>query len=235
MLWQETETPHAFQVDDSVVDLLFGIQCRELPVDHVYPLSKAIHDALPDHISENDLGVHPIYLAGSQNGWERPDASLGQNLIPSKRTKLVLRVKKEHQQAITDALVNQTLDVNGYSIKVLNKPRVRKLSKDSTIFSRAIVCSEQETENEMQFLQRIQQQLASMNIPLKKALCGKTSTFETPDGDVTTRSIMLADLSPEQSVKLQQQGLGDQQHLGCGLFMPHKGIAPVGESTDDEK
>jgi CRISPR-associated protein Cas6 len=234
MLWQE-ETPKAgFEVDDSVVDVLFNIACRELPVDHIYHLSQAIRQALPGHDAHTGLGIHPIHLAGSQNGWERPDESLGQNLILSKRTKLVLRLRKEHQQDIINKLNNTKLDINGFELTI-GKAKIKKLSKDSTIFSRSIVCNEQETEDEMQFLKRMQLELAGMGIVIKKALCGKTSQFKTPEGPVLTRSLMLADLSPENSVKLQQSGIGPMRDMGCGLFIPHKGIAAVGESTDDEK
>lgn len=233
MLWQENDKKQGFEVDDSVVDLLFNIDCKELPVDHIYHLSQAIRDALPGHV-ELDVGIHPIHLAGSQNGWERPDASLGQNLILSKRTKLVLRVQKDHQQDIIDQLNNTTLDINGFELTI-KKPKVKKLSKDGTIFSRSIVCNEQEAEDEMQFLKRIQIELSEMGIDIKKALCGKISTIETPEGPILTRSLMLAELPPEHSVKLQQEGIGAHQHLGCGIFIPHKGITAVGESTDDEK
>ena len=229
MLWEEDNKKAAYEVDDSVIDLLFNIECRELPVDHIYSLACAIREALPDH----DIGIHPVHLAGSQNGWERPDESLGQNLILSKRTKLILRVKKEHQQDIIDRLQNAKLDIDGFEMTV-KKPKTRKLSKDSTIFSRAIVCSEAESEDEMQFLKRMQTELASMGIPVKKALCGKTGQFKTPEGPVATRSLMLADMSPEDSVKLQQVGIGPHRDMGCGIFLPHKGIAAVGESTDDE-
>jgi CRISPR-associated protein Cas6 len=232
MLWEDSNKKKGFEVDDSVVDLLFNIECRELPVDHIYHLSRAIKDALPGHVTE-DLGIHPIYLAGSQNGWERPDESLGQNLILSKRTKLVLRVKKEHQEEITNLLNGKSLDINGFEMKI-KKPKTRKLSKDGTVFSRSIVCSENEKENEEAFLKRIQIELSEMGIDIKKALCGKITPIKTPDGPIFTRSLMLAELKPEDAVKLQQQGVGTYQDLGCGLFLPHKGIDAVGESTDDE-
>ncbi len=56
--------------------------------------------------------------------------------------------------------------------------------------------------------------------------------MQFPDGPVHTRSLMVADLSPDQSVHLQQIGLGPGRNFGCGLFVPHKGIKPV--KADDE-
>jgi hypothetical protein len=38
---------------------------------------------------------------------------------------------------------------------------------------------------------------------------------------------MVAELRPEESITLQQRGIGEHQHLGCGLFIPHKGIREV--------
>lgn len=234
MLWQEENKKPGFEVDDTVVDLLFNIECRELPVDHIYHLSHAIREALPGHDESTGLGIFPIHLAGSQNGWERPDESLGQNLILSKRTKLVLRVRKEHQQDIIEKLSNATLDIDGFELKI-KKPKIKKLGKDSTVFSRAIVCQEGEVEDEMQFLKRMQLTLSEMGIEIKKALCGKINPIKTPEGPIQTRSLMLAELTQEQSVKLQQEGIGEHLHLGCGIFIPHKGISAVGESTDDEQ
>jgi CRISPR-associated protein Cas6 len=233
MLWQEDDNKHGFEVDDSVIDLLFSLECRELPVDHIQPLAAAIHAAL-DHEPEllDAVSINPVHLAGSQNGWERPDPKLGQNLILSKRTKLVLRVKKQHQQTIIGKLLDATLDIDGFRL-TLRKPKVRKLSKESTVFSRAIVCEEGEAEDEMKFLTRMQRELAGKGIVIRKALCGKTSSFMSNDGELFTRSLMLAEIPADLSVKLQQEGLGNHQHLGCGIFIPHKGIAAVGEATDD--
>ena len=35
---------------------------------------------------------------------------------------------------------------------------------------------------------------------------------------------MIADLDSDPSVKIQQYGLGEGKLLGCGIFLPHKGI-----------
>ena len=69
--------------------------------------------------------------------------------------------------------------------------------------------------------------LTDMGIRVRKALCGKSTLLATPTGTVQTRSLMLADLTVEESVRLQQCGLGTHRLMGCGLFIPHKGIDSV--------
>ncbi|PIV74684.1 MAG: hypothetical protein COW56_04530, partial [Rhodocyclales bacterium CG17_big_fil_post_rev_8_21_14_2_50_68_7] len=39
--------------------------------------------------------------------------------------------------------------------------------------------------------------------------------------------LMLHGLSPEDSLRMQSSGLGTNRTLGCGIFIPHKSIAPV--------
>ncbi|MBT4668468.1 MAG: hypothetical protein HOC17_04305, partial [Candidatus Ruthia sp.] len=46
-------------------------------------------------------------------------------------------------------------------------------------------------------------------------------------GIIHTRSLMVADLRKAESVKLQEQGIGKHRLLGCGLFVPQKGIESV--------
>jgi hypothetical protein len=38
---------------------------------------------------------------------------------------------------------------------------------------------------------------------------------------------MVADLRKVESVTLQEQGIGEHRLLGCGLFLPQKGIESV--------
>ena len=45
---------------------------------------------------------------------------------------------------------------------------------------------------------------------------------------------MLADLSTEESLKLQEHGLGEGRHMGFGIFIPHKGIDAVTKLDDDD-
>lgn len=233
MFWQEDEKPTTFVVPDDVIDLVFDIQCRELPVDHASQLASALQSRLPELAEDERIGVHTVHLAGSQNGWERPDPALGQKLILSRRTKLKLRVPRERLDEVQAALDGAELDVGGHRLKV-GSAKQKRLSSQGTIFARYVALEPGEDNDENAFLQRIVADLAARGIRVRKALCGKTAEIAGPDGlPIQTRSVMLADLSAQESVRLQQEGVGPLRHMGCGLFIPHKGIDAVKKADED--
>ncbi len=233
MFWQEDDKSKDFAVPDDIVDLSFDIRCRELPVDHAHALSMALKAVLPLLANDERLGVHTVHVAGSQNGWERPDPALGQRLILSRRTKLLLRVPKEHLGQVQDALEGAELDIAGCSLKI-GKSKQKILSTQGTLFARYVVIESGEDDDENAFLQRIASMLAARDIRVTKALCGRTAAVGGPNGPMQTRSLMIAGLSPEESVRLQQEGVGPLRHMGCGIFIPHKGIDPVKKTQDDD-
>jgi len=232
MFWQEDDKPRAFQIPDEVIDLVFDIQCRELAVDHQLHLSEALATHLPELFEHEQFAIHSIHLAGSQNGWERPDPRLGQKLILSRRTKLTLRLPKEQAERVSETLNGVELDICGDRLKI-GRSRHKMLSSQGTVFCRYLVLEPGEDSDENVFLQRIADELKERDIRMTKALCGKTTEIVGADGSVQTRSIMLADLRAQDSVDLQQRGIGPLRHMGCGIFIPHKGIDAVKQAEDD--
>jgi len=226
MYWQESRDSENFVVPDDIVDMVYGIRCRSLPVDHAYALSQAIQAALPWFTGEERAGVHTIHVAESGNGWMRPDDP-NALLHLSRRTKLVLRVPKSR---IDDAgrLTGQTLDIQGNPLQI-EKASVRSLSDLTTLFARYIVT---DGADEDAFLRDAMKQLNDMGIRPKKMLCGIERVILTPQRSIRTRSLMLAELSVPESVRLQQQGLGTERKLGCGLFIPHKDIKELQQVSD---
>ena len=59
-------------------------------------------------------------------------------------------------------------------------------------------------------------------------VCGMHRHLQVAARLQDTFSLMLHQLTPAQSMLLQQRGLGPQRLLGCGLFVPHKSAAAVG-------
>lgn len=227
MFWQETEKPQVTGIPDDVVDVAFQIACRTLPVDHAWALSQAVRAVLPWIVDEPAAGVHTIHVADSGNGWMRPEGA-GDLLYLSRRTKMVLRVPR-HRIDDASALVGRTLDVAGNALRI-EKAAIRPLVAIAAIFSRYVVSEAGQDENT--FLSAAVGEITAMGIKPRKLLCGIEHSLATPAGPVRTRSLMIADLSPPESVLLQQRGLGPRRELGCGLFLPHKDIKELKQVLD---
>jgi CRISPR-associated protein Cas6 len=222
MLWQEESVQTQSVITSSITDVVFEMKCRCLPVDHAYALSQAICQALPWFQEEPQAGLHLIHGAESGNGWYRPD-SQESLLYLSRRTKLVLRLPRHRFEAV-QALCGKNLDIAGYSL-TLGEALEKPLRQMPVLFARHVL-TEPELDEEV-FLEDAVGQLQVLNIQCRKALCGKSHRFRWQTGEMFTRSLMIAELTPQESIKLQEQGLGEGRKMGCGLFVPHKDVKPV--------
>jgi CRISPR-associated protein Cas6 len=227
MYWNQDEPPDAAATADGVVDCLFAIECRQLPVDHAWALSDALVRACPWIADEAGVGIHTIHVAGSQNGWERPAHGTGNHLQLSRRTRLTVRVPHARVARLLDALPGSRLQVADCTLTV-GAGKVKHLTTDGTLFARYLV--DAAAQDEDGFLHTAAAALDALAIPIRKALCGKTTVLATPQGEILTRSLMLAGLRPDESLRLQQRGLGPHRLMGCGIFIPHKGIDAVNKS-----
>ncbi|MCG6873413.1 MAG: type I-MYXAN CRISPR-associated protein Cas6/Cmx6 [Gammaproteobacteria bacterium] len=229
MHWEEQHTTGPVRVREDVVDMVFHMRAESLPVDHALALWQALEPHLPWLADEPGAGVHPIHVAGSGNGWQRPldpDALLH----PSRRTRLVIRVPAE-RVAETAALVGQSLDVAGNRI-VVGEVSSRPLSALTTIFARHVVASSGD-EDEEGFIDRVAAELVDRGLHPRKMLCGIAHRVRGPGEALHTRPLMLAELELADSLALQAQGVGRHPELGCGLFIPHKDIREVRSEPRD--
>ena len=225
----QEEVDDAEQADpDDIVDAVFAISCRSLPVDHAYALSQAIQAALPWFAEEPGAGLHLIYGAASASGWMRPEGA-DAVLQLSHRTKLALRLPRRR---LDDAatLLGRTLAVAGWPLRV-DSIALRPLSRITTLFSRCVVLGAA-AGDEAAFLAAAAGELSALGIQPGEMLCGRMTSIATPGRTLQTRSLMLAGLTLEQSVLLQQHGLGAERKLGCGLFIPHKDIGDLRSRSD---
>lgn len=213
---------------DELVDAVFAISCRSLPVDHAWALSQAVQAALPWFADEPEAGLHTIHGAASGSGWMRPEEPEAL-LQLSRRAKLALRLPSER---LRDAgqLAGASLEVAGHALRV-GALVVRPLSRITTLFSRHVVMSNLESE-ETRFLAAARDALGALGMRPKEMLCGRTASIATPERTYRTRSFMVAGLTLEQSLELQRRGLGEERKLGCGLFIPHKDVGDLRSRED---
>lgn len=227
MFWNEdSKAEEAYQVPDDIFDLVFRLRGSSLDIDHAFALSEALQRHLGADTCSR-IGVHGVHLPGSGNGWNRPE-QIDAQLPLSRRARLVIRVRQEDSDAVA-RITDQTLQLGSQAVDI-GASSIRKLSSLGDVYSRAVSCDEEQPEDE--FLQDVADQLGAMGIHVNKMICGRSGAIRTGDSVVFTRALLVAGLKPEESVRLQQQGVGEGRLLGCGLFVPHKGIDAVYEIQD---
>ena len=212
---------------DDVVDAVYAISCRSLPVDHAHALSRAVQGALPWFADEPGAALHTIHGAASGSGWMRPEGA-HERVQLSRRARLVLRLPRQRLRDAA-ALLGRTLDIAGESLRV-DRLWARPLSRNPTLFSRGVVLADGTAENA--FLAAAERELAALGIRPVTMLCGRAATLATPERVYETCSLMVAGLAPEHSVALQRCGLGAERKLGCGVFIPCKSIADLRAQTE---
>lgn len=220
--WDDNEDDSKPTQSDKVVDISFKLKCPCLQVDHTEGLAEAVSQALPWFIDEDLAGLHLIHVAGSQNGWMRPEEP-DELLHLSKRTRLMIRVPTHRIEDAND-LTGQTLDINGNTMEI-GAATQKSVTPSDILFSRYVTAEDNDDENE--FLRAAAGELKAMNIRFKKLLPGKQLKLRAPPGIITTRSLMIADMDPTDSLALQERGIGQGRKHGCGIFIHHKGIKAV--------
>ena len=211
---------------EQIVDAVFAIACPCLPVDHAYALQQAIEEALPWFAQEPQAGLHTVHGAASSSGWMRPEGAHAL-LQLSHRARLALRLPA-HRAEQAAALVGRTLQVAGWPLHV-EKMALRPLSRITTLFSRCVVLA---AGDEAAFVSAATEELGALGIRAERMVCGRVTPVAAPERTYQGRSLMLAGLTLEQSLLLQQSGLGGGRRFGCGLFIPHKDIADLRSRTD---
>jgi len=209
-----------------IVDAVFAIACRSLPVDHAYALQQAIQEVLPWFAQEPGAGLHTVHGAASGSGWMRPEGA-DALLQLSHRARLALRLPA-HRTEDAAALVGRTLQVAGWPLHV-EKMALRPLSRITTLFARCVVL---DAPDEAAFVSTASDELGALGIRAERMVCGRVTPVATPARTYQARSLMLAGLTLEQSLLLQQSGLGTGRKFGCGLFIPHKDIADLRSRSD---
>lgn len=196
-------------------DLHFTVRAETpLPADHGYLLYSALSHVLPELHRSNGVAVHPI--AGRQVG----DRLLA--LMPW--SSLTLRVP--------DGQVGEVLPVSGQLLRVgsvelrVGAPRVSALRPASALRSRLVTirikdaptAADITAEN---FQAAARRQLDALDVSDEVIVTvGKRRTVRIRQKDVVGYELILEGLSAEESLRVQESGLGGRRHMGCGVFVP---------------
>lgn len=189
------------------VDLAFHLNGSTVPVDHGYALYGALSRVLPEMHEAKAVGVHPIRGIYNGNG----------ELQLSDFSRLVLRLPDEEIRSYLK-LAGKRLEMDEHPISV-GVPEIHILLPVVSLRARLVTIKG--FLNEDEFLEAAKRQLQNLNIGCETVL-GQRGTFRVKDKQVVGFEVVVAGLTAEDSVKLQEHGLGGRRKMGCGVFVASK-------------
>lgn len=196
-----------------MVDVAFALRGRALPRDHRWALARSLAEALPALADDPRTAVHPVKLVHGP----------GEPALLSARSRLLLRVARERTDEVL-ALAGRTLEVGGCELR-LGEAQVRELLPHTTLYAHFVDAGE---ADEAGFLAAMDEALERMQVRCER-VCGREQVLRGPQHELHGYSLMLHGLREAAAVRVLEQGLGAHRWMGCGVFVPHKSAAAVGE------
>ncbi len=193
-----------------MLDLVFALNGRSLPANHAATLWREVVGVLPWLAAEEHAGLVPLRM---------PEQGEGVWFLP-RRAKLALRVPAG-RGADARGLSGRTLNVDGHPVEI-GPAHERPLQPASTLHAMLVVsrCGEAD------FLDEAEAELRQRGIA-GQLICGRRAGLERGEERIAGYSLVVHDLKPQDSLRLQCLGLGGERHLGCGIFVPYKEIADL--------
>ncbi len=197
------------------IDLAFSVRGTTIPIDYGYSLFGAISRLVPSVHGDRRVGVHPIR---------------GMHLEPRRLTlvdgsRLRLRLPSE-EVATYLALAGATLDLDGSKLAV-GIPVVETLRPVPGLLARLVTIGH--LKDPEPFLETARRQLADLGVaaapefladpdpdrlgrPVRRVLRIKNKRIGFP--------LAIPNLTAEESLLVQERGIGSRRRMGCGLFVP---------------
>ena len=192
-----------------MIDAVFDLSGESVPEDYPFGLWDELQRLFPGLADEPSVGILPLRTAKSVDG-----------MLLARRAKLVLRLPRVLSENIME-LSGQVLDVDRHPLQI-GQGKLREIQPYPTISSHR-VCGERD---EVLFMEKIAATLAEMNIPAS-LICGRANVLEGAKQSIHGFSLVIHNLKPEDSLRLQYTGLGGNRQHGCGIFIPYKVISDL--------
>ena len=187
------------------VELRFPLMGAALPCDHEQAMFCAISRLIPEAASAGWLLVKEVRSACRPDGMRQDVRHAGLRMrLPQSRVSLMLK------------LASRRLQVGSHRVR-LGTPEISLLHPCSSLYAKCVVINNC-TRSGM-FLDALAWKLDGMGIVCEIEM-GRCWRFRAGRRRITGFALTLHDLSEEDSIALQEQGLGSHHHLGCGFFVP---------------
>jgi CRISPR-associated protein Cas6 len=199
-----------------VIDLAFVLVGRSVPLDHGYALFSALSRIVPVLHGDRTVGVHPI------RGRQTDPGVLGL----TENSRLRLRLPSE-QVAAYLAIAGKELELDGHRFNV-GIPQVESLVPAPALASRLVTF--RHAIDPARFESDVRRELDGLQIAGRPSLVASSRPgFEGQPIRRVVRikgkrvigyALRVTELTPNESVRLQEAGLGGRRRMGCGVFTP---------------
>ena len=212
-----------------MINLYFPVLGESLPTDHGYALYGSLSRVLPAlHAVESPVLIGPVLGDYTGNGTLR---------LNDRRSFLRLRLPAE-QIAIVLPLAGKSLEIDGHRLR-LGVPRVMPIIPAPALIARLVTMKKSHRQDHARtrdymepdpFLDAVRRELLKQGIHGEPAIPlvargphqGKPRRhiLHIRDRQVVGFTLQVTALTAEESVRLQEQGLGGRKRMGCGFFVP---------------
>lgn len=198
-----------------VIDLAFDLRGSSIPLDYGYALYAALSRGVPRIHGDTRIGVHPI------RGIKRERGRL--SLVPQSRLRLRLPSEEIGNYLV---LAGTRLDLDGDIIEV-RFPRKEDLRPSASLVSRLVTIG-RETDP-ARFIESVGRQLTAMGVRGTVGIV--PSSDPSRSGEPMRRilrvkgrklvgyAVQVDGLTAEESLIVQERGLGSRRRMGCGVFV----------------
>lgn len=192
----------------STVDLAFRLVGKAVPVDHGYTLYSAVSRVVPEIHGARQIGLHPI------RGVYQGDDTLHLAVY----SRLIVRLPDEEiKNYLKLAGKRLTLDDHVLTVGV---PEVRMLHPVANLRARLVTIKGFQEPNA--FLQAVLRQMETLGSS-GEVILGERRTFRVKEKQIVGFELAVTSLTAEESLSLQEKGLGGRRRMGCGVFVPWRG------------
>jgi CRISPR-associated protein Cas6 len=209
------------------IDVSFRVMGDTIPLDHGYALYSTLSALFPELHTADWLAIHPI--SGFPVG--------GKSLQITNGSRLRLRIPHERLVNVIPLAGKQLVLANAsthFPIR-LGVPEVYTLLPSPLLASRCVVIkiseaekSDRSPDREM-FLAAIKTQMTGQGIEGDAWIDDRRDSrgrelsrriMRLKGKSIVGYSVRVSGLSDEDSLKLQEVGLGGRRRMGCGIFAP---------------
>ncbi|MEB3215379.1 MAG: type I-MYXAN CRISPR-associated protein Cas6/Cmx6 [Nostocales cyanobacterium 94392] len=212
---------------NNFIDLSFPVYGTELYADHNHRLLAGISQKFPTLHDLKELSINTITGIPDRKG----------KIRLTRNSKLYLRLPVE-AIAHVYMLAGEKLEIGEYTIE-LGNPELQTLKPIDTLRARLVtIKGYQEPEEFLIAAERQLQALgisANIGIPANDKREPKRLTLKIQKYTIVGFSVVVSDLNPDDSIKLQIHGLGGKRRLGCGVFYPNIPISRALKGNINER